>query len=171
MSAVFNTAWLRTEKGHAVICSWCADAMAAERRARECGLGVTHGICDECRANFDSGTAQATEHSHGAPAQAAAASTPLAAAAWVDYIPLHEVARICGIDGFEIISQLRPEWWLLGRHYRGLPGDGGFEILIGALPDLTGNFSVNGRQGAALALMRWLIERSEQRLLAERMAT
>lgn len=170
MSPVFNTAWLRTEEKHAVICSWCADAVAAERRARECGLGVTHGICDECRATFDSSTAHVSEHSHGAPAQAAAASTPPAGAAWVDFIPLHEVARICGVDGFEIIAHLRPEHWLLGRHYRGLPGDGGFELLIGALPDLTGQFSVSGRKSAALALMRWLIERSEQRLAAERKA-
>lgn len=109
-----------------------------------------------------------TEHSHGAPAQAAAASTPEAGAACVDFVPLHEVARICGVDAFEIITRLRPEHWLLGRHYRGLPGDGGFEILIGALPDLTGEFSVNGRKAAALSLWQWLIERSERRLAEER---
>jgi hypothetical protein len=166
VSAVFNTAWLRTDRGHAYICSWCPDAEAAERRAAERHLRVSHTICDECRVrvlSLDAGTAQVAEHSPGAPAQAAAASTPSAGAACVVFLPVQEVSEICGVDGFEIVSKLRPEHWLLGRHYRGLPGAGGFEIAETALPDLVGEFSTAGRKSAALALWRWLVARNEER--------
>jgi hypothetical protein len=45
-----STAWLRTEKGTAIVCAWCADAAVAEKRAASSGLVVSHGICPECAA-------------------------------------------------------------------------------------------------------------------------
>lgn len=48
MSIPRRTAWLRTEKGFAIVCSWCDDALLADERARRAGLPVSHGICPEC---------------------------------------------------------------------------------------------------------------------------
>lgn len=159
----FRTAWLHTSNGIAHICARCPDRSEAEQRAARAGLRLSHGTCEECQlielAVFESQAGGPAPH-----APAAVASTPQAAAARLEFLSVHEVAGVCGLAPFDVITRLRPVHWIVGRHY--LAELDGYWLRERDLPDLVGVLSTNGHTEAARALWNWLVERVQKAMQA-----
>lgn len=132
------TAWLRTERGMAIICAWCPDRGIAELRAREAGLPLSHGICRECAQKQFHDAAEV----HGPatpPARAGAAeSTPTGGAGRV--VSLGALARVTGLSSLELAGALGAR---LGR----------LQVRRDYLPDLISELATSGRWRAAARLV------------------
>jgi hypothetical protein len=93
------------------------------------------------------------------PQPAAAASTPQAAGAGVEFISVLQLAAIIGVSSYLLDTKLRPAHWGAPREIR----YSGREMLyaVAVLPELERELAAGGLYELAVKLRRWLDEQSK----------
>lgn len=172
------------------VCAWCGTGMGTIAcHPRQHGQ-TSHGICEQCEARqqardltpesfapvgatagrdrhlLDASRASAGDATRGTPAHpAAAASTPQAAGAGVEFISAVRLAAILGVSSYLLDTKLRPLHWASPREFR----YNGRETLyaVAALPELERDLEVGGLYELALRLRRWRDEQQPRRWYQE----